>query len=85
MDIIKKNIEEMNARLPPSSDGTIQANLRILLVSTHIRQVTGYSKVAYNLVKQIAGIPKVRLMHYKYLQMRASQRAPAHYNNLYII
>jgi glycosyltransferase involved in cell wall biosynthesis len=64
MDIIKKNIEEMNARLPASSDGAIQANLRILLVSTHIRQVTGYSKVAYNLVKQIAAIPKVRLMHY---------------------
>jgi glycosyltransferase involved in cell wall biosynthesis len=73
MDILKKNIEELNARMQQSASLTANATakdknnddeLRFLLVSTHIQQVTGYSKVAYNLVKQIAKIPKVKLIHF---------------------
>jgi glycosyltransferase involved in cell wall biosynthesis len=77
MDILRKNIEELNMRLQtavpsvtvPSVLATPESNvdneqLRFLLVSTHIHQVTGYSKVAYNLVKQIASIPNVKLIHF---------------------
>jgi glycosyltransferase involved in cell wall biosynthesis len=78
MDILKKNIDELNSRLNnevslPESDD----NLRILLVSTHIKQVTGYSKVAYNLVKQIASMPNVKLIHYGF------QRSQVHTDREY--
>jgi glycosyltransferase involved in cell wall biosynthesis len=65
MDILKKNINELNSRLNnPVGVSDSNDDLRILLVSTHIKQVTGYSKVAYNLVKQIASVPNVKLIHY---------------------
>lgn len=70
MDILRKNIEELNMRLqkPVEIKSQTEKNddgqLRFLLVSTHIHQVTGYSKVAYNLVKQIAEVPNVKLIHF---------------------
>lgn len=39
--------------------------MRVVLVSTHIDQTTGYSKVAYNLLKQASTLaPRVKLFHY---------------------
>jgi glycosyltransferase involved in cell wall biosynthesis len=39
--------------------------MRIVLVSTHIDQTTGYSKVSYNLVKQLSTLaPKVKTFHF---------------------
>jgi len=39
--------------------------MRFVLISTHIDQTTGYSKVSYNLVKQLATIsPKVKTFHF---------------------
>jgi len=39
--------------------------MRFLLVSTHIDQITGYSKVSYNLVNQLATLsPKVKTFHF---------------------
>lgn len=39
--------------------------MRFVLVSTHIDQTTGYSKVAHNLVKQLATLtPKVKAFHF---------------------
>ena len=39
--------------------------MRFALISTHIDQTTGYSKVAYNLVRQIATLaPRVKLFHF---------------------
>jgi hypothetical protein len=39
--------------------------MRVLLVSTHVDQTTGYSKVAYNLTQQISTLqPAVKLFHY---------------------
>lgn len=47
------------------------APLRFLLVSTHTDQMTGYSKVAYNLLKQLATLqPLVKVFHFGF------QRAP---------
>jgi glycosyltransferase involved in cell wall biosynthesis len=68
MDILKKNIEELALRVNMNNVETNivgdNNDLRILLVSTHIYQVTGYSKVSYNLVKQISKISGVKLIHY---------------------
>jgi len=49
--------------------------MRFALISTHIDQTTGYSKVAYNLVRQIATLaPRVKLFHFGF------QRHPARQN-----
>lgn len=49
--------------------------MRFLLVSTHTDQTTGYSKVAYNLLKQLATlVPKVKVFHFGF------QRHPNHPN-----
>lgn len=49
--------------------------MRVILVSTHVDQTTGYSKVAYNLIQQIAALqPAVKLFHYGF------QRHPARAN-----
>lgn len=49
--------------------------MRTLLVSTHVDQTTGYSKVAYNLIQQIATLqPAIKLFHYGF------QRHPARAN-----
>jgi glycosyltransferase involved in cell wall biosynthesis len=65
MDILKKNLEELALRANVASDVPKgQEDIRVLLVSTHIYQVTGYSKVSYNLVKQISNMSNVKLIHY---------------------
>lgn len=39
--------------------------MRFVLISTHVDQTTGYSKVSYNLVKQLATLsPKVKTFHF---------------------
>jgi len=47
--------------------------MRFVLISTHIDQTTGYSKVSYNLVKQLGTLsPKVKTFHFGF------QRHPNH-------
>jgi glycosyltransferase involved in cell wall biosynthesis len=53
--------------------------MRFVLVSTHIDQTTGYSKVAYNLLKQLSTLsPKVKTFHYGFQRHpnRPSLRKP---------
>jgi glycosyltransferase involved in cell wall biosynthesis len=39
--------------------------MRFVLISTHVDQTTGYSKVSYNLVKQLSTLsPKVKTFHF---------------------
>jgi glycosyltransferase involved in cell wall biosynthesis len=48
--------------------------MRFVLVSTHIDQTTGYSKVSYNLVKQLATLsPRIKSFHFGF--QRHSSRA----------
>jgi hypothetical protein len=50
--------------------------MRVLLVSTHVDQTTGYSKVAYNLLRQMATLsPKIKVFHFGF------QRHPGHTNH----
>lgn len=51
--------------------------MRFVLVSTHIDQTTGYSKVAFNLIKQLSTLaPKVKVFHFGFQRhpMRPSLR-----------
>jgi hypothetical protein len=53
--------------------------MRFVLVSTHIDQTTGYSKVSYNLVKQLATLaPKVKAFHFGF-QRHPSQAGTRKY------
>lgn len=48
--------------------------MRFLLVSTHTDQTTGYSKVSYNLLKQLATLtPKVKVFHFGFQRHPAAQ------------
>jgi glycosyltransferase involved in cell wall biosynthesis len=50
--------------------------MRVVLVSTHIDQITGYSKVAHNLLKQASTLaPRVKLFHYGF---QRHPNAPSH-------
>ena len=49
--------------------------MRVVLISTHIDQTTGYSKVAHNLLKQASTLaPRVKLFHYGF---QRHQNAPS--------
>ena len=50
--------------------------MRVVLISTHIDQTTGYSKVAHNLLKQASTLaPRVKLFHYGF---QRHPNAPSH-------
>jgi glycosyltransferase involved in cell wall biosynthesis len=53
------------------------APLRFLLVSTHTENTTGYSKVAYNLIKQLSTLtPVVKVFHYGFQRSPVRTSAP---------
>lgn len=71
MEVLKKNIAEMALRANIPSGAAAGAaidedKLRFMLVGTHIHQVTGYSKVTYNMVKEISKMPDVKLTHFAF-------------------
>jgi hypothetical protein len=41
-----------------------QKQMKILIVSTHTNQVNGYSKVAYNIIKELATKPWLNIVHF---------------------
>jgi glycosyltransferase involved in cell wall biosynthesis len=50
--------------------------MRVVLISTHIDQTTGYSKVAHNLLKQASTLaPRIKLFHYGF---QRHPNAPSH-------
>jgi glycosyltransferase involved in cell wall biosynthesis len=43
---------------------TSSQRLRFMLVSTHVQQYTGYSKVSYGILKELSKHPNLELFHY---------------------
>ncbi len=43
--------------------------IKLMLVSTHCNQVTGYSKVSYNLINQLSQIPWLKVIHYGFQRL----------------
>lgn len=56
-------INPSNLIVNPATNKT-EKQIKILVVSTHINQVNGYSKVAWNLIQQLATHPWVSLVHF---------------------
>jgi glycosyltransferase involved in cell wall biosynthesis len=48
------------AAAPPPADG----KLRFMLVGTHAQQYTGYSKVTYGIIQELAKLPWLQVTHY---------------------
>ncbi len=47
--------------------------LTLMLVSTHCTQVTGYSKVSYNIIKQLSQLPWLKVVHYGFQRLISAQ------------
>jgi glycosyltransferase involved in cell wall biosynthesis len=48
----------------PSSSLIIKKNIRFMLVSTHVQQYTGYSKVSYGILQELSKVPNLDLIHF---------------------
>lgn len=60
-------IKEMQQQQPSASyDGR---KLNFMLVSTHLHQVTGYSKVSYNIINQLVKNPWLNITHYGFQRL----------------
>jgi glycosyltransferase involved in cell wall biosynthesis len=46
------------------SVAVVSKQVKILIVSTHVNQVNGYSKVVFNLIKQLAQHPWISIVHF---------------------
>jgi glycosyltransferase involved in cell wall biosynthesis len=56
--------QQLTAGLNTPSPATSNGKLKFLLVSTHIQQVTGYSKVSYGILKVLSKQPHLSITHY---------------------
>jgi glycosyltransferase involved in cell wall biosynthesis len=61
---------------PPAPPIAGSKKLKLLLVSTHTQQFTGYSKVSYNLIQQLSKLPWLDITHYGFQKM---PNAPPNY------
>jgi glycosyltransferase involved in cell wall biosynthesis len=53
-----------------------QDKIRFMLVSTHIQQVTGYSKVCYGIIKELAKLPWLQTIHYGFQRLPQQPQQP---------
>ena len=52
-----------------------KSKLKFMLVSTHCHQYTGYSKVSYGLIRQLAKVPWLSVTHYAFQKFPQQQFA----------
>ena len=57
----------------PTVAADASKKLTLMLVSTHCHQVTGYSKVSYNLIKQLSALPWLNVVHYGFQRLMSKQ------------
>jgi glycosyltransferase involved in cell wall biosynthesis len=57
-------IEPAGAPVAPAPAPSVGDKLKLLLISTHINQVTGYAKVSYGLINNLSKLPWLSLSHY---------------------
>jgi glycosyltransferase involved in cell wall biosynthesis len=48
----------------PSSSLITMKNIRFMLVSTHVQQYTGYSKVSHGILQELSKVPNLDLIHF---------------------
>lgn len=55
---------KMETVKPSSSSLITKKNIRFMLVSTHVQQYTGYSKVSYGILQELSKVPNLDLIHF---------------------
>jgi glycosyltransferase involved in cell wall biosynthesis len=83
-----KNLENlvgngMTSFLPStlvSAPVDVAGSLKLLLVSTHVHQYTGYSKVSYGILKQLSKVPWLSVTHFAF-QKFPNQSFPEGYRS----
>jgi glycosyltransferase involved in cell wall biosynthesis len=53
-----------------ATESSAEKQLRFMFVSTHIQQVTGYSKVSYGIIKELAKHPWLKTIHYGFQRLQ---------------
>jgi len=83
--------------LPVSSSSAVQSvlsggvlnenhrTIKILLVTTHINQVNGHSKVAYNLIQQLASHSWVNVVHFGTQKMASADLGRKYPSNVKVV
>jgi len=66
-------VKELNSMISQPADGSKSVvnkavssgkKVKIMIVSSHVNQVTGHSKVIHNIIKQLAEHPWIQLVHF---------------------
>jgi glycosyltransferase involved in cell wall biosynthesis len=70
-------VNELQSMMKPSASSEVSSaiekntvvipsekTIKVLIASTHINQINGYSKVIYNIIKQLSQIPWISLVHF---------------------
>jgi len=70
-------VNELQSMMKPSAPSEVSSaiekntvvipsekTIKVLIASTHINQINGYSKVIYNIIKQLSQIPWISLVHF---------------------
>jgi len=52
--------QELKLALPPPN----QTSLKLLMVSTHCNQASGYSKISYGMIRELAKVPHLKVIHF---------------------
>ena len=65
---------------PPSSSTEVSTSgkFKFMLVGTHCHQYTGYSKVTWGIIRQLAKVPWLDVVHYGFQKFPNQQFAPGY-------
>lgn len=70
-----QNLAKELPLVSPSGSLSPPSKIRFMLVSTHCQQYTGYSKVSYGIIKELAKIPWLDVVHYGFQKFPNQQFA----------
>lgn len=64
VNIESKNEESRNIIVNTNESKNEEKRVKILIVSTHVNQSNGYSKVIYNIIKELVKYPWINIVHF---------------------
>lgn len=67
------------------TDAVITKSIKILIVTTHINQINGYSKVIYNIINQLAANPWINVVHFGTQRLVSGEIGRAYPTNVKVI
>jgi len=68
-----------------AQSGATQKSIKLMIVSTHVNQVNGYSKVVYNLIQQLEKNPWIDIVHFGTQKMLNAELGRAYPSRVKVI